>query len=86
MDFKTGRVHWSQPGLRSGTVTRVGDDLLVLTERGELIRTAALANEFLVKQRARITRGEVRAYPALAQGLFYFRDGETLRCLQLKQP
>jgi outer membrane protein assembly factor BamB len=86
VDFKTGRVHWSQPGLRSGTVTRAGDDLLVLTERGELIRAAALANEFQVKQRARITRGEVRAYPALAQGRFYFRDGETLRCLQLKQP
>ena len=25
VDFKTGRVHWSQPGLRSGTVTRAGD-------------------------------------------------------------
>ena len=86
VDFKTGRVHWSQPGLRSGTVTLAGDDLLVLSERGELVRAAASANGFQVKQRARITRGEVRAYPALAQGRFYFRDGETLLCLQLKQP
>ena len=67
-------------------MTLAGDDLLVLTERGELVRAAASVNEFKVKQRARITHGEVRAYPALAQGRFYFRDGETLRCLQIKHP
>ncbi len=86
VDFKTGRVRWSQPGLRSGTVTLAGEELLVLTERGELIRAAAKPNAFQVNQRARVTRGEVRAYPALAHGRFYFRDGDTLRCVQLNLP
>ena len=65
VDFKTGRVHWSEPGLRSA-LSCAGDDLLVLpTRRAD--RAAAVANEFQIKQRAHITRGEVRAYPALAR-------------------
>ena len=83
VEFKTGRVLWSQPGLRSGTVTLAGDDLLVLTERGELVRAEASPKAFRIKQRARVTRGEVRAFPALANGRFYFRDGDKLVCLQL---
>jgi len=83
VNLKTGRVLWSQPGLRSGTVTLAGDDLFIMTERGELVRARATPKEFEVKQRARVTRGEVRAFPALADGMFYFRDSKQLVCLQL---
>ena len=85
VDFKTGRVHWSQPGLRSGTVTLAGD-LLVLSERGELVRAAASANG--VPGQATRPHHQRRSprLPGLSPGRFYFRDGETLRCLQLKQP
>ena len=82
VNLKTGRVLWSQPGLRSGTVTLVGNELFILTERGELIRAKATPKEFQIIQRARVTPDEVRAFPALANGMFYFRDSKQLVCLQ----
>ena len=85
IELKTGRVLWSQPGLRSGTLTLANMEILVLTERGELVRIAASPKEYKIKQRARVTHGEVRAFPALAQGYFYFRTGKKLTCLDLRE-
>ena len=83
IELKTGRVLWSQPGLRSGTLTLANKEILVLTERGELIRIAASPKTFNVLQRSKVTREEIRAFPALAQGRFYFRGKKKLICIDL---
>lgn len=83
VELKTGRVLWSQPGLRYGTLTLINKEIWVLTERGEVARINASPKAYKVNQRAKITRGEVRAFPAIAQGRFYFRDENQLVCLRL---
>lgn len=83
IELKTGRVLWRQPGLRSGTLTLANKEILVLTERGELIRIAASPKTFNVLQRSKVTREEVRAFPALAHGRFYFRGKKKLICIDL---
>ncbi len=64
---------------------RVGGDLLILHERGELIRAAAGSAKFIVKARAMVLGPDVRAYPALAGGLYFARDKDKLICLDLRK-
>ena len=87
VELKTGKVRWIQPGLKAGTVTLAGEELLLLTERGELLRLPASPNAFKPTARAQVLPSGVRAAPALANGLFYARSENRLVCLDLtRQP
>jgi outer membrane protein assembly factor BamB len=86
VELKTGKVRWSQDRFGAGTVTLASDQLLILTEKGELICAAASPSEFKPTSRAQILPYGVRAYPAIADGLFYARSGEKLVCLDLRNP
>jgi outer membrane protein assembly factor BamB len=82
-DLPTGKVLWSQDGVRAGSVSRVGDRLLLLLESGELLMVAASRDRFEVLARAQVLARETRAFPAIADGLFFARDQDTLVCLRL---
>jgi outer membrane protein assembly factor BamB len=84
VDAKTGKVQWSESGLGAGTVTLAGDRLLVLTEKGELLRIAASPARYQVLDRAQVLPFGVRAHPALAGGRFYARSKDRLFCLDLQ--
>lgn len=83
VEWKTGKVRWSETGLKAGTVTLAGDHLLVLTGSGELLLAPATPNGFKPAARAQFLGLEVRAHPALADGLFYARSKDRLVCLDL---
>jgi outer membrane protein assembly factor BamB len=85
IELKTGAVKWSRDHVGAGTVMLAGDDLLILHERGELIRAAASPDAFKLKSRAKILEPEVRAYAALAGGLYYARDTQKLVCIDLRK-
>ena len=82
MDLKTGKVLWSEEQFRAGTVTLAGDRLLIMRESGELVMAEASPAGFKPVARARILPAVVRAYPALSDGLFYVRNGDT-RAMEL---
>ena len=85
VELRTGKVVWSQEGFRAGSVTLVGDRLLILREGGELILAEASPDAFRPMARAQILPATVRAYPALADGFLYLRNDDTLVCLDLRQ-
>jgi len=85
VELKTGKVRWSENGLKAGSVMLAGSDLLVLTERGLLIRTPATPEGFKPTGRAQILPSDVRAFPALADGYLFARSREQLICLDLKK-
>ena len=85
IEVRTGKVRWSEESFGAGTVTRVGNRLLLLRENGELLMIRATAERFDVISRAQILPGTVRAYPALANGLFYARNENTLVCVRLRK-
>jgi outer membrane protein assembly factor BamB len=85
VELKTGKVRWSESGLGAGTVMVVNDQLLVLTEKGQLLRALARPDGFKPTDRAQILPFVVRAYPALADGLFYARSKEKLVCVDLRR-
>jgi len=84
VELKTGKVAWSEDGFRAGTVTLVGDQLLVLREGGELLLAAATPKGFRPSARAPLLPATMRAYPALADGRLYARNERTLICVRLK--
>ncbi len=84
VELKTGKVRWSQDRFGAGTLMVVGDNLLVLTERGELILAPAMPEKFSPMARAQIIGSDSRSHPALANGLFYARDKSILVCVDLR--
>jgi outer membrane protein assembly factor BamB len=85
VEFKTGKVRWKDDSVGPATITLAGDQLLILTERGELIRATATPDGFKPTARAQILPFQVRAYPALADGLLYARSKDKLVCIDLSK-
>ena len=82
IELASGKLMWEQK-LSAATVTLADKTLLILTERGELIRAAASSTGFRETGRAQILPNQVRAHPALANGLFYARSKDKLVCVDL---
>jgi len=85
VEMKTGKVQWNLPGLRAGSVMLAGTELLIFTERGELLRGKANPKFFRATARVQLMGATVRAYPALANGKLYLRNDRQLACFQLTE-
>lgn len=85
VELTTGAVKWSQDGFRAGSVTLVGDRLLIARESGELVLAAASPQAWRPLARAQILKPTVRALPAVSDGLVYLRNDDTLVCLDLRK-
>jgi len=85
VDFRTGKVRWTEEGVGAGSVILAGTRLLMLRESGELLLAPASPDGFKPLARARILPAPVRAFPALADGLLYARNEKTLVCVDLNR-
>ncbi len=81
--LKTGAVQWSRKDLGAGNLLRVGNRLVILTERGELLVAPADPDGFEPAKRAQLLGKPLRAYPAIARGHLYARDSRKLICVEL---
>jgi outer membrane protein assembly factor BamB len=85
VELRTGKVRWSEERFGAGSLLVIGDKLLILTERGELLVAPASPDKFTPSTRAQILGTDIRAHPALAHGLFFARDKSTLVCIDLRR-
>jgi hypothetical protein len=78
-------VLWERAGFDYGTLLRAGEDLLVLTCGGELVRVSAAVGGYREVARAKVLRATDSGYrlPALAGGRLFVRDDDTLKCLDV---
>ena len=84
VDFETGKVLWSTERFGAGSVTLAGNRLVIVRESGELVIAAASPKSFHQIASARILPATVRAYPALADGVMYVRNDDTLLAVDLR--
>jgi outer membrane protein assembly factor BamB len=85
VDLKTKKVLWNQDRFGCASMARVGGQLLLLTEKGELVLADADRTAYQERARARIFDGvPVRAQIAVADGRLYARDKGKLACYALK--
>jgi outer membrane protein assembly factor BamB len=83
VELKTGKIRWQDDSVGAATVILAGDQLLILTEGGELIRAPATPSAFKPSDRVQVMPSGVRAYPALAGGFLYARSKDKLFCVKL---
>ena len=83
VDARTGKVRWSQDNFGAGTLMVAGDKLLILTEKGQLILAPATPDGYRPASHAQILPFNSRAYPALADGMYYARSKDKLVCVDL---
>lgn len=91
LEWKTGTVRWSQPGLNRATLLYVDRHLVVLTEYGQLLlvratpeRFDAVATSDLRDSSGRpLVRYPAWGAPVLANGLLYLKGDRKLVALQL---
>ena len=84
VELLTGKIRWRESGLKAGSITLAGDELLVLTERGLLLRAPASPDGFKPTAQAQILPSNVRAFPALANGFLFARSKDRLWGLNLR--
>ena len=85
IELKTQKVRWETDSIGAATITRAGGQLLVLTDKGELVAVPANPDSFQPKGRAQILTGEVRAFPAMADGFLYARNKDQVVCVDLRK-
>jgi len=88
VDAKNGTVVWQSSRGAGGSVILVGDILLCVTDRGELVTVHATSEapegyDSLEISRAQILRAGHRCMPAFADGKLFVRDGKKLVCIDL---
>ena len=84
VNLQTGKVLWSTERFGAGSVTLAGNRLLIIRETGELMLVVASPKSFQPIAKAQILPPTVRAYPALADGVLYVRNDNTLVALDLR--
>jgi len=85
VDMKSGKVLWTTERFGAGSVMLAGSRLLIMRETGELMLVDPVPMAFRPVATAQILPATVRAYPALADGLLYVRNNDTLMCLDLRK-
>jgi outer membrane protein assembly factor BamB len=82
-DPRTRKVFWTEESFGTGNLILVGDKLLILRTNGELLLAAADKARFRELAKAQVLDGTAQPLPALANGLLYVRDEQTLKCLRV---
>ena len=78
-------VRWTTDRFGSASILVAGDDLILLTERGDLILAEANPTKYVEKARVRLLDGTpVRAVPAISGGRLFARDSSHLVCVDLR--
>ncbi|HYT89437.1 MAG TPA: PQQ-binding-like beta-propeller repeat protein [Gemmataceae bacterium] len=86
VELKTGKVRWTEARYGCGSMVLADGNLIILTEKGDLVLAEATPDAYREKARARVlSGGPIRAQIALANGRLYARDGERLVCWNLKK-
>lgn len=87
MDAKTGKTTWGERGLGNGALILAGNDVVALTEKGELLVVAANPTTYVEKARFPVLSGKCWAQPILANGKLYCRDVDgAMICLDVSKP
>ncbi len=90
VDPSTGKIEWSQEGLLQSSADKahaaflvMGNNILTLTDGGQLALFAADPKEFKEISRAQVC-GKTWCNPAYANGKLYLRDQKDLLCVQIQ--
>lgn len=85
VDWKTGKVLWTEEGINSGSLIAANGFLIILSEDGKLRLVEATGKGYHEISSASVLAGPCRAPIALAHGLLYARGRNKLICFQIRK-
>ena len=85
VELRTGKVRWTCERAGCGSMILGDRKLIILGENGDLVLAEVNPDAYKEKARASVLTGPCRSPVALANGLFYGRDGKRLVCWTLKK-
>ncbi|MBI5759026.1 MAG: PQQ-binding-like beta-propeller repeat protein [Planctomycetales bacterium] len=85
VDPKTGRVLWSKDDFGKATLILADEKLVIVKTDGTLVLAKPSPSSYRELGRAKILSSTSRALPALANGLLFVRDTDTLKCVDLRK-
>jgi len=84
VDIKDGSVKWEKPGFGPGHVIKVGEQILALSDAGELVLIAAKPDAYSEVARAKVLDGKCWTTPVVSNGLVFVRSTTHAACLDLR--
>lgn len=83
VEVKTGKVKWQQPGFGAGNVVLAGDNLIALSDTGEIVLIKASPDSYQEVARTKAIDGKCWSTPALSNGRLYVRSTKEGACFDL---
>jgi outer membrane protein assembly factor BamB len=83
VEVATGKVKWSQPGFGPGNVILLGNQLLALSDAGELVLAEATTAGYKELSRAKVLGGKCWSTPVVSNGRIYVRSTKEAVCLDV---
>ena len=83
LELETGKRMWKGGRYGFGQLILVGDCVVVLTERGELVQVLATPEGHRELARFQAIEGKTWNHPAVANGLLYVRNEQEMACYRL---
>ena len=81
VELATGQVKWSEPNFGAGNVILVGDTVLALSDKGELVTVDTNPNAYKEISRAKVVSGKCWSSPTVANGRIFVRSTKEAVCL-----
>lgn len=78
IEMKTGKVQWDMDGYGAGTITLLGDTLLIVRESGEAVLAPAAPKAFEPASKLQLLPRVLRSYPAVSDGRIFVRNETQL--------
>lgn len=82
VELATGAVKWSQEGFGPGHVVLVGNEVVALSDAGEIVRFAASPTEYREISRQKVLTGKCWTTPTVAGGRLFVRSTREAACLE----
>ncbi len=83
VELATGKVKWSKPGFGPGNVILLGDQVLALSDAGELVVAEATPGAYKEVSRAKVLAGKCWSTPVVSNGRIYVRSTKEAVCLDV---
>jgi outer membrane protein assembly factor BamB len=82
VELSTGQVKWTKEGFGPGHVILMGDEVVALSDAGELVRFAAQSSEYKELGRQKVLEGKCWTTPAVSNGHLFVRSTKEAACLE----
>jgi outer membrane protein assembly factor BamB len=83
VDIKTGEAKWEQPGFGAGNVVLAGNNLVALSDDGQIVLVEANPAAYKEVARTKAITGKCWSTPAISNGRLYVRSTKESACFDL---